>query len=467
MRIQKVNKQLLAIIMLGLILRLYRYTAQSIWLDESVSIFLAHQPVKFIVSFIDPTPPLFYLSLHFWTIFGTSEAILKLFTVLLSTLIILGVYLVAKKLYSKKTALYAALITAISPVQVFYAQELRAYALLFLVTTFLVYWYLKFDESAKNKIIYGIFFVATVYTHVYGLFVILAIQIHRLVKNRKDFFSLSNWIKVNAIPAALSIPWLYRIYEMILLNESGWIKLPEIKDLNSVFLISTTGHSGFIFGIILYALAIILVLSALVKQIKKSKVNIEIYWILIPILVPFLLSFVIRPFFFPRYALLVSIPLAILIAYSLDKNRFSKWIMAFFVILSITIVVLQSYSVTKDPWNSIHVKRPVAIIAFYEAFPYIYLNEPECFNQPSIDDVYICAAGKGIFAVQQDYPLENGKNYTFILSKEWLTKDDQLIADQYVSRNATKIAYRTNTDVWIFKNRLPSQPIYVVYPDTN
>ncbi|MFP4403835.1 MAG: glycosyltransferase family 39 protein [Nanoarchaeota archaeon] len=459
----KTNKYLLLILLLGLFLRLYRYTSESIWLDETISIFLANQNILFIINFIDPTPPLFYILLHCWTIFGNSPQILKLLTILISTINIVAIYLVAKKLYSKKIGIYAALFVAVSPINVYYAQELRAYSLLFLVSTFLIYYYLCFDNSLKSKFLYFIFFIATVYTHIYGLFIIFAIYLHKFIIKRKDYFYFSKWFKFNLILGLLSLPWFYRIYQMVLLDEAGWIQTPLPKELFFVFFQSISGYSIFIFGIILFIVGSILAIYSLIKQLKKSKISIEFLWILIPVFVPFILSFCLKPFFFPRYALLINIPIYILIAYSLKDNKFFKKIIFIFVFLSILVVILQSHSTLKDPWKQIDVKPPVGIIAFYEAFPYIYLNEPDCFKEKSIDAVYVCAAEREIFAVQSDYPLDPKKKYNLILSKEWLTEQDSYIAQKYIGDNSTKVAYHMNNDVWIFKNMRKTNPIHVIY----
>jgi len=45
------------IIFLGFLLRLYRLTDQSIWLDEALSILYSQQPLSHVLGLKTPTPP--------------------------------------------------------------------------------------------------------------------------------------------------------------------------------------------------------------------------------------------------------------------------------------------------------------------------------------------------------------------------------------------------------------------------
>jgi mannosyltransferase len=449
------------IILLGLFLRLFKYTAESIWLDESISIFLAYQNPLFIISYLDPTPPLFYLLLHYWSYLGKSEEILKLLTIILSTLTIPVVYGIANKIYSKRVGFYSALLVAVSPMHIFYSQELRVYSLLFLSTALVVYFYFYFDKSRWYRFFYAIFFITTIYSHFYGLFILFAIQLHRFINKRIDFFSISKWLKTHTIISLFLIPWIFWVYRIFISNEASWIKIPEIKDIIDVFFYSIRGETNFILGTILFYLAVSLFFLSFYYKFNRF----EYYWIIIPIIIPFILSFFLKPFFYYRYALIISIPLYIVISSTIDKIPQKKIILSLFILLSLSVVFLQSYTIIKDPWEEINVNRPVAFIAFYEAFPYIYINEPDCFNEKTIDDVYICAAKKGIYAIQPEYPLEDEENTTIILSKHWLIERDYLLSQKYIKNNSDLIEYTMNNDVWIFRNYATGHPIIVILPD--
>jgi hypothetical protein len=104
---------LLAILLLAFSLRLYRLGAESLWYDETVSVYLASESLPELVAHTagDIHPPGYYLLLHGWTrLAGSSD-----FAVAFPSLIF-GVLL-------------AALLVAVSPYNLWYSQEVRMYTL--------------------------------------------------------------------------------------------------------------------------------------------------------------------------------------------------------------------------------------------------------------------------------------------------------------------------------------------------
>jgi uncharacterized membrane protein len=131
----KRNYLIAVIIFLGFLLRLYRLTDQSIWLDEAWSIYHSQQPLSQIIGLKDNTPPLYYLLLHFWMqIKSNSEFSARLLSTFLGTISIYVTYLLGSLIFNKKTGILAALLLAISPIHIYYSQETRAYSLFFLLT---------------------------------------------------------------------------------------------------------------------------------------------------------------------------------------------------------------------------------------------------------------------------------------------------------------------------------------------
>jgi mannosyltransferase len=129
---------LLAITALGAFVRLYEIGGKGLWLDEAFSIWMARQPVPEILSWlvrIDQHPPLYYLLLHLWLRFGDSAATVRALSALLSTLTIPVLYLTGRRLAGRSVGLLGALLLALSPFHVRFAQEARMYALLTLSTS--------------------------------------------------------------------------------------------------------------------------------------------------------------------------------------------------------------------------------------------------------------------------------------------------------------------------------------------
>ena len=79
---------LLAILLVGFGLRLYRLGAESLWYDETVSAFLAGQSAAGLIAHTarDIHPPAYYLLLHYWTrLAGQTEFALAFFSLAFSS----------------------------------------------------------------------------------------------------------------------------------------------------------------------------------------------------------------------------------------------------------------------------------------------------------------------------------------------------------------------------------------------
>ncbi|MGH2596817.1 MAG: glycosyltransferase family 39 protein [Actinomycetota bacterium] len=124
----------LLVVALGALLRIYRIGAQPLWVDEASSLRFARGSLTQLWSWstlVDPgNPPLYYSLLHGWLVFGDSEARLRLLSALFGVLTIPLVYALGRTIRDHRLGIVSALLFAISPFQVWYAQEARGYSLL-------------------------------------------------------------------------------------------------------------------------------------------------------------------------------------------------------------------------------------------------------------------------------------------------------------------------------------------------
>jgi len=117
-------------------LRFYRLAGQSLWSDEGNSVALAQAGLGEIASrtALDIHPPLYYWLLHGWMrLFGDSEIAVRSLSVVASVLLVAVVYQLGARLFDVRVGFLAAFIAAVSPFQIYYAQETRMYALLALL----------------------------------------------------------------------------------------------------------------------------------------------------------------------------------------------------------------------------------------------------------------------------------------------------------------------------------------------
>ncbi len=125
---------LVGVTVLGAALRFATLTSQSYWFDEAQAAHELHLSFGAMLSswsVNEPNPPLFFVVGWVWAqIFGTGEAGLRSLSALAGTAAIPITYLCARELVSRRAALVAAALVAVSPFMIWYSQEAREYMLL-------------------------------------------------------------------------------------------------------------------------------------------------------------------------------------------------------------------------------------------------------------------------------------------------------------------------------------------------
>ena len=98
---------LLALIFVAYAVRVWKLGAQSLWLDEALSVVFARPGVRQVLSTLvnrDLHPPLYYLALHFWMqLAGDSEFSVRYVSVLLGLPVVPATYLLGRDLFRIRT----------------------------------------------------------------------------------------------------------------------------------------------------------------------------------------------------------------------------------------------------------------------------------------------------------------------------------------------------------------------------
>jgi 4-amino-4-deoxy-L-arabinose transferase-like glycosyltransferase len=190
---------LLVILLLAFALRVYRLDGQSLWYDEAVTAHVASQGISELTRWTadDIQPPLYYYVVAGWTrLAGRGEWALRFPSVCFSLLTVALMWSLARRLFSagragQITGLVAALLTAISPLYVYFAQEARMYAQLTFLCALAGYALLRTMDDGRwtasmpssivhrpSSIIWWPAFilasVAALYTHYFAAFLLLA-----------------------------------------------------------------------------------------------------------------------------------------------------------------------------------------------------------------------------------------------------------------------------------------------------
>ena len=122
---------LVAILLLSFALRVYRLGYHSLRGDEgSTYVFSTETLVELFESLkaIEFHPPLYYTLMHGWiSSAGCTEFALRFTSVITGVLLVASIAALGRFLYDAQLGVIVALLTAISPYQIFYAQDARSY----------------------------------------------------------------------------------------------------------------------------------------------------------------------------------------------------------------------------------------------------------------------------------------------------------------------------------------------------
>ncbi len=216
----------IAVLALAAGLRFYRLGEQSLWADEGNSAALAARGLARIAqdAAADIHPPLYYWLLHFWVqLFGTNEAALRSLSAIIGVGLVYVIYLLGRRLQSEQVGLAAALVAAINPLQVYYAQEARMYILLGLWSGLAIYaltLYVLNEGNGQMRPASGtatllvISLVGGLYTHYTFAAIILAINALYLLwlwdSQRRGQVAerMAWWLGLHLVAGLLFLPWL-------------------------------------------------------------------------------------------------------------------------------------------------------------------------------------------------------------------------------------------------------------------
>ncbi len=140
------------------------------------------------VGFSESAPPLYYALAWLWTqVTGTGEWGLRSFSALAGVLTVPVVFLLGAELRGRRTGIIAAALVATNPMLVWYSQEGRSYALLVLLTTLSLLYFVRGLEHGRRRdlTIWGVVSGLAYATHYFAIFPIAAEAIWLLVRHRR------------------------------------------------------------------------------------------------------------------------------------------------------------------------------------------------------------------------------------------------------------------------------------------
>ncbi len=385
---------LLVIFLVGLTLRIYGLGSESLWWDEvyAISTMARPGPLEIIrLSSTDNNPPLFYLILHYWMLFtGDSAFSVRLPSAIAGALAVPVMYGIGRLLFDRGAGLLAALILALSAYNVRYVQEARGYSLMVLLTLLSFYFFVKLVKDGSSRYTSVGYVVCTallIYAHFYGVFFVAA-QIIFLLASREN---LRRWILPGVALALLYVPWVL-LLAVNVLSPAGawqggttWIPEPSLADVARIL----QAYSASL------PLAIVFILLGCYGSFRiirgdRPTAYLLLAWLLVPIVVPFIVSHLYRPMLVDRYTIAASPAIYLLATQGFAglkdlAYRERRYAQALLVVLvaTLSVVSITGYfgAVTKQPWREVagyvdaHGRAGDLVLLHGGALPFDYYAE--------------------------------------------------------------------------------------------
>jgi mannosyltransferase len=353
---------------LALALRLFHLGAWSFWHDEALTILLARKSLPDLVAITaaDVHPPLYFLLVKLFLFLGQSEFVVRLPSALCSVGAVVMLYLIGRDLFDERVGLVSSFIMAVSPLQLFYAQEARMYAQLLLLTGCAVWAFIRALRDNRLRW-WGLFMASAAlssYTAYFSLPIFLAMALYVLLVDRRRERILSFGLSLAGV-AGLYLPWLGVFFSQTrAVLASYWIETPHL-------LVLLTTLNGFFVGISLPAfwIAVSLVVTlfiffAILNNVRHalSEGSADspallwlLLWLLLPLLGTYLVSLV-RPLFQLRTVLTASLPVYLLIGWGITRTPRPRLNQGLFIptLVIIGIALFNFYfdpAYAKPPWR--------------------------------------------------------------------------------------------------------------------
>lgn len=386
----KSNKWILLIIALSGVLRIYKLSFQSPWLDELHTLIESdpYQPWSHLLFYLkccDQHPLLFFTTERiFFHVFGHTETVARIAPLLAGVLSVWAIYHLGKELLNEKTGRVAAFLTAINFFHISYSQEARPYIFLFLFGTlsFLFLTRLIKSPGKKNAILYATSVLLMIYSHYFGLFALAAqmcIGGFFYLNEDQNKSKLFRLFLLSAIIVLIlflpMLPYLLNISNI----KSFWIP-PTDPGFAVNYFYEYFGTENLFKPVLLFLLFSTCVSIIKQRDTKWSSIKNEpllftfilcSLWITIVLFIPLVRSLLTIPMLQPRYTIVV-LP-AILLILSTGITQIQNRAIQYLVISIFTLI-----SITDLFWVKKYYKTP-SKTQFRELSEYVFADSTNTY----------------------------------------------------------------------------------------
>lgn len=207
---------LVAAVGAGIALRFVRLGGQSLWVDEAITLKNSYIGEGGIVSHFFNTlqGPLVSLLMHFWGSLSTNDAFMRIPFAVAGALSVAALYLLARSVYDSWASLHTVFLAALSPILIWYSQEIRGYSFVVLFAILATYFFIQWlsRPTPRNGLFYGIFLFAGLVSNLSAGFVAASHLVY-LVATAGKRRLMGKWIVVVFVVLLVFSPWVRQMIE--------------------------------------------------------------------------------------------------------------------------------------------------------------------------------------------------------------------------------------------------------------
>ncbi len=384
---KRVEMVIIAVILFGLLLRVYQLGEISCGIDELITVFnsLLFISGHYLGSlaaywFSVGHFPTYFLMMHYWIkLFGMGEFALRLPSAIFGVFSIYLVFLLGKRLFDRKTSLLASYLFAASTASIFYSQYARPYSM---VVCFVLLSFLSFLRALERNTLYSwagyaaiTLFTLLLSASALPILICQALFLAIAWPHYRGRVSLKRASVAFSLITVTYLPFLLKVFLPNIENGKvrplSWLPLPSLGTLVNIFdifggklIIDDVAYvpdSGLsllkgIFGVVLFLLCLLGIFSAF----KAGKRGVSVQpaptavfplsgvflslWLIIPLALPAVFSYLFSPVFGEvRYVLYLSVPYYLLISRGIMHFGKKTRILVFICIILAGLLFLREY----------------------------------------------------------------------------------------------------------------------------
>jgi 4-amino-4-deoxy-L-arabinose transferase-like glycosyltransferase len=353
------RRALIGLVVLAAALRFWRIGHQSLWLDEVFTANLVDEDLWGMLKGVretESTPHLYYVLAWVWArIVGDGEAALRSLPALFGIASVPVAYLAARELFKPGAALIAAALVAVNPWFVWYSQEARSYALLMLVATAALLFFLRAlrTRSPRDLALWALFASLAVLTHYFAAFLVGAEALWLLwtLRNRAAAAATGALLATGLAVAPLAISQRGEGHTAFI--EDIALKT-RVVDLPKRFVTGELGTPTPLIGPLAGALVLLGLVYALWAAPGSAKARALAALAAVSVAVPIALDLLGLDLLLPRNAIAAYVPLAIVLGFGFAASRTGVAAGALLagIMLAVTIQISLNSDLQRDDWRA-------------------------------------------------------------------------------------------------------------------